>query len=217
LGGGTGQCSKDFKNMAYKSIQDVVKHPAAQQSSALIETCAEMCREKGVNFAEILQEPAFEGHRALYWVIISRPPADEPILLSTILRHSGLLSSEAIDEIRLACLQVGDQALFNYFWKHPSYRALSGTDVLLLGAASSMDSVDVQETTVNEVGAFVARFEITQFQKRMSVSGKVVLEFIARGLWQCCPGLRFSQLIVLLFFSAPYRSTVVPQVLCHAG
>ena len=169
--------------MAYRSIRDVVKHPGAQQSTALIETCAEMCRTKGVNFAEVLQDPVLEGHRALYWVIISNPPPDQYELLSTILKHSGTLCSEAVDEVRLACVQVGDQSLFSHLWKHPAYGALSGTDELLLGATFPTDEVHVDESTTGEVGAFIARFEITQFQRRMTVAGRIVFEFIARGLF----------------------------------
>jgi len=184
LGGGTPQNTNDVKNMAYRSIRGVVKDSGAQQSVALIETCAEMCRAKGVNFSDILQEPCLEGHRALYWIIVSRPPPDQYGLLSAILKHSGPLSSEAIDEIRLACVQVGDQTLFNHFWRHPAYGALSGTDELLLGVTTPPDYVEVQEATANEIGTFIARFEITQFHKRMSVSKKISFEFIARGrLW----------------------------------
>ena len=161
----------------------MVKHPGAQQSTALIDTCAEMCRARGVNFSEILQDPVFEGHRALYWVIVSRPPPNQYELLSTILKHSGPLSPEAIDEIRLACVQMGDQSIFSHLWKHPAYGALSGTDELLLGATFPADTIEVQELTTGEIGAFTARFEITQFQRRMTVAGKIVFEFIARGLF----------------------------------
>jgi len=174
--------------MAYKSVRDVVKCPEAQQSAALIETAAEICRARGVDFSEVLQDPVFEGHRALYWVVISRPPPTHYGLLTTILRHSGSLSTEAVAEVRLACLQAGDQTLFNYLWKHPAYGALSGTDALLLGATSPTDCVEVQETTADEVGAFVARFEITQFHKRITISGMIAFEFIARGSflrWPC--------------------------------
>lgn len=185
LNGGTAQNVKDAKNMAYRSVRDVVKDPRAQQSIALIETCAEMCRAKGVSFCDILQDPCLEGHRALYWIVISRPPVDEYGLLSTILKHSGPLTSEAIDEVRLACIQVGDQTLFNHLWRHPAYGAISGTDELLLGAAAPPDFIEVQEATANEVGSFVARFGIAQFHKRMNISGKVTFEFIARGLYLC--------------------------------
>lgn len=201
--------------MAYKSVRDVVKHPEAQQSAALIETCAEICRTKGVNFSEVLQDPVFEGHRALYWVIINRPPPDQYGLLSTILKHSGSLSSEAIDEVRLACVQVGDQSLFSQLWKHPAYGAFSGTDELLLGAASPTDEVQVEEITTGEVGAFVARFEITQFQRRMTVAGKIMFEFIARGLplpLVDCAGITNPSAVYFYV----RRSVVVPEVLCHA-
>ena len=171
--------------MAYKSIRDVVKDPGCQQSVALIETCAEICRAKGINFSDILQDPCLEGHRALYWIIISRPPPEEYGLLSTILKHSGSLSSEAIDEIRLACVQMADQVLFNHFWRHPAYGALSGTDELLLGAAIPTDHLEVQEATPNDLDTFIVHFEVTQFYKRMSVSGKIAFEFIARGSYLC--------------------------------
>lgn len=185
LSRGTAQSIKDVKNMAHRSVLDVVKDPGAQQSVALIETCAEMCRAKGVNFSDILQVPCLEGHRALYWIIVGRPPPNEYGLLSTILKHSGPLSPAAIEEVRLACLQVGDQTLFNHVWKHPAYGALSGTDELLLGGATPTDCVEVQEAMTDEIAMFTARFEITQFHKRMGVSGKIAFEFIARGSYLC--------------------------------
>lgn len=184
LTGGTAQSIKDVKNMAYRSVRDVVKNPGAQQSTTLIETCAEMCRAKGVNFCDILQDPCLEGHRALYWIIISGPSPDEYGLLSTILNYCGPLCPQAIDEVRLACVQVGDQTLFNHFWRHPYYGALSGADELLLGSNAPADYVEIQEGTTNGIGTFTARLEASQFHKRMSVSGRVVFEFIARGrLW----------------------------------
>lgn len=211
LSGGTAQSTKDIKNMAYRSVRDVVKDPGAQQSIALIETCAQMCQAKGVNFCDVLQDPCLEGHRALYWIIISKQPSDDYSLLSTILNHSGPLSSEAIDEIRLACIQVGSQTLFNHFWRHPAYGALSGTDELLLGAATPTDYVEVQETTANEIGIFIAHFEIAQFNKRMSVSGKIAFEFIARGLYLRRLRCGIAQLNTMCF-NVPYRSVVVSEV-----
>ena len=181
---GKGQSFKDVKKMAYGSVLNVAKNPRAQGSAAVIETCAEVCQANGVNFSSILQDPCIEKHRALYWVIISRPPPEEYGVLSAILKHSGPLSSEAIDEVRLACVQVGDQRLFSHFWRHPSYSTLSGTDELLLGSTPP-DYVEVQEATDNEIATFTTRLQIAQFHKRMNVSGKIVFEFIARGSYLC--------------------------------
>jgi hypothetical protein len=185
LNGATAQNVRDAKNMAYRSVRDVVKNPGAQQSVALIETCAEVCRAKGVSFCDVLQDPCLEGHRALYWLIISRPPQNEYGLLSTILEHSRPLPPEAIEEVRLACIQVGDQTLFSHIWRHPAYGAISGTDELLLGLSVPTDHIEVQEATINEAGTFAARFEIAHFHKRMTISGKVTFEFIARGPYRC--------------------------------
>lgn len=41
------------------------------------------------------------------------------------------------------------------------------------------------EETADKIVAFIARFEITKFHKRMSISGKMVFEFIVRGLFPC--------------------------------
>jgi hypothetical protein len=182
-GGGGGQNTRDVKRMAYQSIRDAVKNPDAQQSSSLIETSAEMCRAKGINFSSILQDPCIEKHRALYWIIISRPYPNDYGLLTAILKHSGTLTPEAVDEVRLACIQVSDQTLFNHIWRHPAYGVLSATDELVLGNATPADSVEVQETMDTGIATFIAHFEITQFHKRMNVSGKIVFEFIARGLY----------------------------------
>ena len=181
--------------MAYKSVEDAVKDPESQQSVALIETCADLCREKGINFSDILQDPCLEGHRALYWVIIGKPTPNEYGLLSTILKHSGFLTSSSIDEVRLACLQVSDQILFNHLWRHPAYGAFSTTDGLVFGATGPADRVEVQEATANEIPMFITRLEITHFHKRMGVSGKIAFEFIARGSclrWPCCGIVRLN-------------------------
>jgi hypothetical protein len=56
----------------------------------------------------------------------------------------------------------------------------------------------VQETTADEIGAFIVRFEIAQFHKRMTISGKIVFEFIARGRLWC-----------LKFYAGPDKKTSV--------
>ena len=186
---GNPQDNEDVKKMVYKSVEDAVKDPGSQQSVALIEKCAELCREKGLNFSGILQDPCLGRHRALYWVIVGKPPPNEYGLLSAILKHSGSLYPSSINEARLACLQVSDQTLFNHLWRHPAYSGPSVTNEFVFGATGPADRVEVQEATANEIPTFIARFEIPHFHKRMGISGKIAFEFIARGLclrWPCC-------------------------------
>ena len=181
---GTAQSVKDVKNAAYKLVRGVVRRQQARQSTALVETCAEMCRTEGVNFAEVLQDPVFEGHSALYWAVLGGPHPNQYSLLSTILNHSGPLSSKTIDEVDRACAIFGDQAVFSCFWRHPAYHAISGTDGLSLGGTSPADHVEVYDSS-GYAGGLVVRFEITQFHKRMSTSGSIVLKFVAKSSSTC--------------------------------
>jgi len=211
-GGGTAQSIKDAKNAAYKLAYGVVRRPRPLQSIALIETCAEMCRTEGVNFAEVLtevlQDPLSEGHGALYSIITNDRIIYPHGLLSAILNHSGPLSSKAIDEVDFACTRLYtsymmyNQGTLNHLWGHPAYHGLSGTDELSLGGTSPADYIEVENTYVygpsgqypthggpvvqyRTPGGLVVHFEITQFHKRMSTSGKIVLKFIANGMSPC--------------------------------
>ena len=178
-GGGAAQNTEDTKNAAYKLVCGVVKNPRAQQSTVLIETCAEMCRTEGVNFAKVLQDPVFEGCRVLYWIIVSRPPRDQYGLLSAILSNSGPLSSRAINEVDLACMIARDWEFFSHLWRLPAYHDLSGTHEPSFGSTSPADHVG---TGYSYCDGFIYRFEITQFHKRMSTSGRIALKFIGFGL-----------------------------------
>ena len=57
---------------------------------------------------------------------------------------------------------------------------MSGIDEMLLGASIPPDLIAVEHVE-GDAGAFVANFEILAFQKRMRVSNRINLEFIARG------------------------------------
>ena len=155
-----------------------------------------MCRTEGVNFAEVLtevlQDSPSKGHGALYWIITNDRIRYRHELLSAILKHSGPLSSEAIDEVDLACAGLSDGELFSRLWKYPAYHGLSGMDELSLGGTSPADYVEVEHPHADgpvvqypTSGGLVVHFEITQFHKRMSTSGRIVLKFIANGLSPC--------------------------------
>ena len=181
---GTAQSIKDAKNAAYKLVCGVVWRMEVRQSIALIETCAEMCRTEGVNFAEVLQDPVFGGHSTLYWAVLGGLYPNGRSLLSTILNHSGPLSSKTTNEVDDACVTFRDQATFSRFWRHPVYHAISGTDGLSLGGTSPADHAEVHDSS-GCAGSLVVRFEITQFHKRMSTSGSIVLKFVASGSSPC--------------------------------
>ena len=185
------QSIKDAKNAVHKLARGVMKHPGAQQSTALIRTCAEMCQAEGVSFGEVLQDLVFEGHGTLYSFLDKLQRSDHYGLLSAILNNSGPLSSKAVDDID-GCAPRYGQAVFSHFWRHPAYHGLSGTDKLSLGGTSPADYVgvsisfvpnDVDQTLVSN--GFFVRFDIIQFHKRMSTSGGIVLKFMANSLSSC--------------------------------
>jgi hypothetical protein len=99
-----------------------------------------------------------------------------------ILSYSAPLAQQTMSEIRLGCLHIGDQTLFQNLWRSPEIAALSGSDEVLLGTSVTPDTVEVQELPGDD-GAFAAHLQIIKFEKRMKVSGQVALEFIARGWW----------------------------------
>jgi len=161
-----------------------VKEPKTPASTGLLESCADACYSNNLSFSEILQDPSIEGHPAIYWAIVKRPSPDDFELITSLMSYSAPLTPETIREVRLACLHVGDQALFQCLWRSPEYGALSGADRMLLGVTSPPDTVDVEELPGQD-GPFAARLNIVQFEKRMKVSGEIAFEFIARGrIWK---------------------------------
>jgi len=182
-GSGTAQSIKDAKNAAYKLVYGVVRRPEPPQSTALIETCAEMCRTEGVDFAEVLQDPISGGHGTLYFIIANLGHPDRYGLLCAILSHSGPLSSKAINEVDLACMIARDWELFSHLWRLPAYHGLSGTHEPSFGSTSPADHVGMEHSHYD---GFMYRFEITQFHKRMSTSGRIALKFIDEGLSPSC-------------------------------
>ena len=155
----------------------------------LLESCADACFSNNLSFSEILQDPSLEGHPAMYWAIVKRPSPDDFELITSLMSYSAPLTTETMTEVRLACLHVGDQALFQCLWRSPEYGALSGSDRMLLGVTSPPDTVDVEELPGQD-GPFAVRLAIVQFEKRMKVSKEIAFEFIARGASHVKPSCR---------------------------
>jgi hypothetical protein len=166
-------------------VRDLVKQQySAPGASGILDSCAEACDAYDISFSSILQEKSIENHTPIHWAIVKRPSEppnpDDHDLVTALLSRSAPLIPSTISDIRLACLLTSDQALFQRLRLSPVFSPLSGTDEMLLGASIPPDSIEVEHVE-GDAGAFVANFEILAFQKRMRVSNKINLEFIARG------------------------------------
>ena len=215
------QQAKDVRATVRSIVRDVVKEPKTPASVGLLESCADACFSNNLSFSEILQEPSIEGHPAIYWAIVKRPSPDDFELITSLMSYSAPLTAETMTQVRLACLHVGDQALFQCLWRSPEYGALSGTDRMLLGVSSPPDTIDVEELPGQD-GPFRAKFTIVQLEKRMKVSGEVMFEFIARGTsssYKFSPLLALWNIYDVFHTSYPFFSTIredmEPEVLCE--
>lgn len=184
--GQAARASKEVKSTVTGLVRDVVQNSNSDvpASLAILESCSDACRARSVSFPALLQEKSIEGHSPIYWSIVKRPPAGEaphgPDLLSSLLSMAAPLTDATISEIRLACLDTSDQTLFQHLRRSPAFAPLDGTDQMLLGASVPPDDIEVEDVPGDE-GAFVARFRIVAFQKRMRVTKHIHLEFIARS------------------------------------
>ena len=213
------QQAKEVRSTVRGIVRDVVKQPKTSASVGLLESCADACASNNLPFSEILQEPSVEGHPAIYWAIVKRPSPDDFELITSLMSYSAPLTTETMTEVRLACLHVGDQALFQCLWRSPEYGALSGADRMLLGVSSPPDTMDVEELAGQD-GPFAVRLTIVQFEKRMKVSGEIEFEFIARGtpprIRLPCRISRFV-FFMSFFFFLYIREDMETEVLCDEG
>ncbi|EIW80144.1 hypothetical protein CONPUDRAFT_165744 [Coniophora puteana RWD-64-598 SS2] len=177
--------------------------PESPQTEDVLARAREICSSYDLNLSTILQEYSIEGHTPIYWAIIS--PRREQ-LLAPLVRCASPLNPQSLSDIRRACLAVSDQPLYQayrtrgYPFNSMSFTdpgsALNAADALVLG---DLKSDDVQVEELDGDGAFIASFEITLWQKRLRVAGKVSIQFIARGrLWQ------------ITFFSSVPQSSAPP-------
>lgn len=200
-----GQASKttrDVRATVVDLLRDVVKQQqaggAGSAAMSIIDSCADACRAYALSISSIIQDRTIEGHSALYWAIVNRPPGPPPPspapephdFLSSLIAHAAPLSDASVSEMRLACLQNSDQALFQRLRRSPAFAPANGTDEMLLGENVRPDEVRV-ENVLGDEGAFVVRVECPIFQRRMRVSQEVCLEFIARG--SCSSALNITK------------------------
>ncbi|KAF5374634.1 hypothetical protein D9615_008916 [Tricholomella constricta] len=173
-------------------IRDLVKEQNhnSRASLGILESCAEACSGYDLSLSTLLQENSIEGHTPMYWAIVKRPPDGEegesaiPDLLTALISYASPVTPKTIDDIRHACLLTSDQLLFQRLRMSPEFSPLSGTDEMLLGATIPPDEITVENVPGDE-GAFAVDFQIVHFQKRMLVSKRIELDFIARArMWR---------------------------------
>ncbi|KAF7356529.1 hypothetical protein MVEN_00986500 [Mycena venus] len=188
----TSSTTRQVRTTVLGIVRDLVKLQPTDQSTvaiSILKSCVDACAANGLSIATILQEKSVEGHTPLYWAIIKRPAStesqDENLdLLTALLALSTPLNPATVSDIRLACLLMSDQALFQQLRTSPEFAPMSATDQMLLDATMPPDEIFVEDVP-GDLGAFAVDFEIVRFQKRMQVSNAVVLEFIARGrMWR---------------------------------
>ena len=102
------------------------------------------------------------------------------LTLTALTSFATPLNAQTIADVRHACLLTSDQLLFQRLRMSPAFSPLSGTDEMLLGVKIPPDDITVENAAGDE-DVFVVDFNIGHFQKRMYVSQKIELDFIARG------------------------------------
>ncbi|EIW80130.1 hypothetical protein CONPUDRAFT_82499 [Coniophora puteana RWD-64-598 SS2] len=197
----TSRTTKHVRQTTLSLVRDLVVDSHAHTSepppaTAILASCADACASNKLDLSSVLQEPSIEGHTPMYWAIVN---GRERELLAALLLHTPSLTPACVADIRLACLAVSNQALFQALrlragpfhglipWT--TFGSHSGADSLILGPLAP-DQINIEE--VEGESAFVATFSIKLWHKRMRIGGRAGVEFIARGrIWS------------LMFFATP--------------
>ncbi|KAI0740851.1 hypothetical protein C8Q76DRAFT_709217 [Earliella scabrosa] len=176
----------DIRKTVLEVLRDLVKKPDTHNACTLLDACAAACTTNKQSLSTLLQEKSIESHTPLYWSIINKPACfdDGPDLISLLISHAVPLTAATVDDVRLACLHTSDNALFQRLRSSSEFAPLSGKEEIVAGGSKSMDVITVENPEHDDT-AFVVRFRVPMFQKRMRVSEEVRLEFIAKGqLWE---------------------------------
>ena len=158
-----------------------------EERTSVFSKCARVCKDCGLEFSAVLQEPLIEGQIPVYWAILNRPATSPKVgddalnaLIITLLNASGSLKKTTNDSVRLACMWTSNNSLLQHlFWQFPGLSPLSMSDRMLLGPTGG-DIVNVEETRDGS-GAFVAHVNIRRFRLRMNSSKLIKSEFITFG------------------------------------
>ncbi|KAJ6585903.1 hypothetical protein B0H19DRAFT_982007 [Mycena capillaripes] len=164
---------------------------------ALLECCTELSTRHSIDFSLLLQDrSSFHTHTALYWAIVNNlgSPLAPFELVAAVLAKSQPLQPQTIKDVRRACISHRSQDMFQFLRMCPEFGALPAEDRFILGVIAPPEEITV-ETMDGPEQAFSVKFQIPMFQRRMTLSRVIPLEFIARDrLWR------------LSFYTAEQRS-----------
>ena len=179
-------------------VRDIVQDHSSGSPAALgiLQSCADACISHSVSFSAILQEKFIEHHTPLYWAVVKRSLDDDDNdndkrgggsemkndLVTALLSHISPLNPDTIIDLRMACMAISDQAMFQRLGRSHRFSSISGSDQVLLGGSIPPDDIIV-EIGPGDEGAFAVNCVVAQFHKRMMVSKEIILDFIARSTW----------------------------------
>ncbi|KAH9956436.1 hypothetical protein BC827DRAFT_1270940 [Russula dissimulans] len=160
-------------------------HPSDEDRSETFSECFQACKNSGLDFSSVIQEPIIEDQTPVYWAILNRRTTSSDVdsaafdaLIVALLKACRSFNETTRTSVRAACMLTSDNALLQQlFWQFPPLSPLSMKDGLLLGPSGGGDVIDVEETR-DGTGAFIAYIQIRVFRLRMSVSKVVKVEFV---------------------------------------
>jgi hypothetical protein len=179
----------EAKEAVQSSIMSLLfSPPSDEERESILSTCGRICKNGGLKFSTVLQEPLIEGQTPVYWAILNRPRTSSrdddaawDALAVALLNECGSLSETTVTSVRLACMLTSNNPLLQYlFWHFRALSPLSSGDILMLRPLGGGDVVDVEETQ-DGTGKFVAQLKIRRFRMRMRVSKCVKIEFVTSG------------------------------------
>ncbi|KAJ7782047.1 hypothetical protein DFH07DRAFT_765024 [Mycena maculata] len=145
-------------------LRDCVKSQHPDMAIEILKSCASACSANNLSLSSVLQEKSVEGHTPLYWVIIKRPAESAAEdrqnidLLTALLGLSTPLTPATISDVRLACLLMSDQVLFQRLRTSPEFAPMNTTDEMLLDATMPPDDIVVEDVaSVLETRAIIQR------------------------------------------------------------
>ncbi|KAG2137055.1 hypothetical protein DEU56DRAFT_804787 [Suillus clintonianus] len=183
----SSQSTKQERATVLSRIRDLVSTQTFTTSLSIDETvndCASTL--SAAQFSDLLQTPNIEGHTALYWAIVNHRREAFLALASFISKYSSKCSSD----LRLACMQTSNQALFSQLSvKDESLRQFLGCPP---------DDIEIHEGRGLDDHQFTASFRIRMFQKRLRTTEKLNCEFVGGGMWSMpsyCPSRWYNDAI----------------------